>query len=377
MAMKILVIGTPKRHSGSHLPGFDNVMLGLKSSGVRFDHYPNILTQSYGSVGDYEFKFNSPDISYPEFHAIKESLKRGHYDLIITTICRMDYNAGKHGLISRVAREFKYSLESNKHKLGGTLVTDWIKEGIELPPFIVIDDTDDPFIWPVDLDLLLNCRLYFKRELPFDRFFCFRMFESRLGNKKKSELAEKLRPLWISYDRELVSLFFDINNLKPYAERGLDINFICDPYSNHIRARARLFLDSIEGRYKMATARDERLSRQEFYKLLGDARIGISLPGRGWDCFRHYEVLLSGALLFVTRPYIEIAIGLKDGENCVFIESDLSDLNDKLRFYLGNPSVAQEAAGRGNELARRSMHNGKLAEYIVETALKAVGADAR
>ncbi|MBI5492919.1 MAG: glycosyltransferase family 1 protein [Deltaproteobacteria bacterium] len=365
--MKILVIGTPKRHSGSHLPGFDNVLLGLKGWGAGLDHYPNILTQSLSGIGDYEFKFKGSDISYPEYHAVEDNLKKGHYGLIITTVSRVDYMAGKHGLISRVTREFKYSLEANKHKLGGTIVTDWIKEGVRLPPFIVIDDTDDPFIWSVNLDLLLNCRLYFKRELPFDRFFCFRMFESQLKNEKKVELADKLRPCWISYDRELVSRFFDINNLKPYAERGLDINFICDPFTNHIRTRTLRFLEGIEGRHKIATARSGRLGRQEFYKLLCDSKIGISLPGRGWDCFRHYEVLLSGALLFATRPSIEFARPLKDGENCVFIESDLSDLEGKLKFYLGNPSAAQKIAGKGNELARGSMHNGKLAEYIMET----------
>ncbi len=374
--MKILVIGTPKRGADFYQT-FDNVIFGLSAIGMPLDHFPDIVAQNYGGIADYETKYRSRHISYPDYQSILDRIKKGYYDLVITTICRMDYNAGKHGLLSRLAREFKYSLEANKHKLGGTLVADWIRQGLKLPTLVVVDYSDDSFIWPVDSDLLFNCSLYFKRELPFDRFFPLRLFDSRLTNEEKAGLAEKMRPIWMSYDKDLMERFVDADRPAPLAGRDIDVSFLCDIYTNYERIRVLPELEKLGKEFKVVTAKDGKLSKPEFFKCLSRSKIGISLPGRGWDCVRHHELLLSGALLFVTRPRTEFAVPFKDGENCVFIESDLSDFNDKLRFYLGNPSVAQEVAGRGNELARRSMHNGKLAEYIVETALKAVGADAR
>jgi hypothetical protein len=52
--------------------------------------------------------------------------------------------------------------------------------------------------------------VYFKRELPLDRFFSFRLFESELGREERSEFAEKLSPCWLSYDRDFVRCFTDI-----------------------------------------------------------------------------------------------------------------------------------------------------------------------
>lgn len=364
--MKVLVIGTPKRGANFYQT-FDNVIFGLSAIGMPVDHFPDIIAQNYGGIAGYEDKYRSQKISYPDYQSILDRLRKGYYGLVITTICRMDYNAGKHGLLSRLAREFKYSLEANKHKLGGTIVADWIRQGVKLPRTVVVDYSDDPFIWPVDADLLLNCSLYFKRELPFDRFFPLRLFDSRLTNAEKAGLAKKMRPIWMSYDEALMEGFVDAGRPAPLAGRGIDVSFLCDIYTNYERIRVLPELERLEKEFKVVTTKDGKLSKPEFFKCLKGSKIGISLPGRGWDCVRHHEILLSGALLFVTRPSIEFARPLKDGENCVFIESDLSDLNDKLRFYLGNPSAAQKIAGKGNELARSSMHNGKLAEYIMET----------
>jgi len=113
------------------------------------------------------------------------------------------------------------------------LVSDWLRQGIPLPPFVVIDDLDEPFIHPVDYDLLLNCALYFKRELPFDRFLCFRLFDSRLSKNQLMPLAEKLRPLWTSYDLNSIAAFTNLEAFKPYSERYIDITFLGNTHSSY------------------------------------------------------------------------------------------------------------------------------------------------
>lgn len=367
--MKILVIGVPKRDS---LIGFDNLVLGLSKLGVDFDHYPNIITQSYNVIGTYQLKFDNANISYPEYPAIIENLKKGYYDLIITTVCRVDYKAGKHGFLSRLSRKVKYSLESNKYKMGGTLVADWLNKGIELPPFIVFDDTDDRFIWPVDLDLLLNCIVYFKNELPFDRFFCFRLFESRLNKQQKIKLAEKLRPYWISYDKDSFAHFTDIDKIKPYDERNIDISYLCNIHMNYNRIKILPMLDNLKTKYKVITTKDSKVSKNEFYEISKRSKISISLAGRRWDCPKHYELLLCGALLFISRPNIELPFDLIDSENCVFIENNLMNFERQARYYLDNPILSAGIAERGYNLAKKSLSNEKLAEYVLDTTKQVV-----
>jgi len=367
--MNILVIGTPKRDF--HI-GFDNFVLGLKRARIDFDHYPNILTQSYGHTGTYQLRFDTAEISYPDYFAVEKNLKRGLYDLIITTVCRVDYNAGRRWFFSSLARRLKYSLESNKYKMGGTLVLDWMRKGIDLPPFIVVDDNDDPFIWHADLDLLLNCKVYFKTEVPFNRFLCFRLFESRLNKQQQIDLAEKIRPYWISYDRESIAAFTTIDGFKPFAERDVDVSYLCNIHMNHQRIKILPILDKLGERYRIITTKNGKFSKEEFYKLSKKSKISISLAGRRWDCPKHYELLLCGTLLFVSRPSIEMAIDLKDGENCIFLEDDFKHLEKQVEYYLSNPASSAAIAQNGYEFAIKSLSNIKLAEYVLQTTKEVI-----
>ncbi|MBI3397812.1 MAG: glycosyltransferase family 1 protein [Deltaproteobacteria bacterium] len=359
--MNILFIGTPKRDA---LNGVDFLVLGLQKIGVDFDHYPNILRQSYGHTGTYQLKFDNVNISYPEYGSMVRKLKSRQYDLIITTVCHADYKGGRHGLLSRISRKIKYSLESNKYKMGGTLVVDWLKQGIQLPPIVVIDDLDDPFIHRVDYDLLENCALYFKRELPFNRFLCFRLF--KLANKELMDFAAKLRPFWFSYDLDSIAVFTDIDKIRPFSERDIDITFLGGVYMSYTRQMILPLLDRLETKYKVISPKSGRRSKSEFYELLKRSKICISPDGRSWDTPKHYELLLCGGLVFYIRPTIELAIGLKDGENCAFIDNDLKNMESLADYYLSHPAKSAEIAQKGYEFAKDNLSNVKLAEYVLE-----------
>lgn len=367
--MKILIIGSPKRDF--HI-GFDMLVLGLRRAGIAFDHYPNILTQSYGHTGTYQLKFDDADISYPDYRAIINNLNKKNYDLIITMVCRVDYNRGKHGYLSKISRKFKYSLASNKYKMGGTLVADWLRQGITLPPFVVVDDLDEPFIHPVDYDLLLNCALYFKRELPFDRFLCFRLFDSRLAKEQLMPLAEKLRPIWTSYDLNSIAAFTNLEVFKPYSERDIDITFLGNTHSSYNRQKLLPLLNSLQTKYNVISPLNGRRSKTEFYELLKRSKICVSPDGRGWDTPKHYELPLCGSLLFLIRPTIEIGIGFKDGENCIFVDNHFRDFEERAGYYLSNSALSAAIAKKGYEFARKSLSNIKLAEYVLESVKQVV-----
>ncbi|MEK7773280.1 MAG: glycosyltransferase [Deltaproteobacteria bacterium] len=335
--------------------------LGLGMAGVEVDHYPNILTESHGHTGVYSLRFEGRNIAFPEYMSVVGNLRKKRYDLIITTVCHVDYSGGKHGYLSEAARRFKFSLRSNRHKLGGTLITDWLRQGMELPPFIVVDDTDDPFIYPVDLDLLWRCAVYFKRELPFDKFFCFRFFESMLNKEQKIALAQKIQPVWISYDVGSIGPYVKAEEIKPYREREVDISFLCNTHMSYNRLRMLPILEGIGKSRRIVTTKDDKFGKKEYFDILKNTKINISLEGRGWDCPKHYEHMLCGSLLFVARPTIKTAFDLKDGHNCVFVENDLVNIEERLGYYLENTDLSAAIAARGHELAGDSLNNVRLA----------------
>lgn len=362
MAMKILVIGSPKRDA---LMGFDFLVAGLSRAGFAFDHYPNILTESYGHTGTYSLKFDALPISYPGYGAIVENLKKRRYRFIITTVSRADYLGGRHGVFSRLSRRLKYSLGSNKFKMGGTLVTDWLRQGIKLPPYAVVDDLDEPCIHPVDDDLLVHCALYFKRELPFNRFLCFRLFKRHLSNEELMELASKLAPTWISYDMASLSGFTGIDGGRPFDERDIDITFLGSTYASYSRQLLLPALERLSKRYKVVSPSSGRRGKEEFYDILKRSKINISMDGRGWDAPKHYELPLCGGLLFLARPTIELAAGFKDGVNCVFIDNHGRDVERLADYYLENMETGAAIAGRGHELAKNELGCDMLARYVV------------
>lgn len=366
--MKILVVGTPKRDFSI---GFDTAILGISKIGVEVDHYPNILTESYGHTGTYELKFDGSNIAYPSYQRILRNLKEKKYDLLITTVCRVDYNRGRYGIFSRLSRRFKYSLSSNKHKMGGTLVLDWLRQGIKLPPVAVIDDIDDPFIHPVDFGLLLNSIIYFKRELPFNRFLCFRL-KLGLSNQELLYMAKKLRPIWTGYDRESIAIHTNIDCFTPFAERDIDIVFLGSTFASYTRQMILPILDKLESKYKIVSPKSGRRNKKEFYETLKRSKITVSLDGRGWDAPKHYELPLCGGLLFLIRPTIELAVNFKDKENCVFIDNRLSDFESLAAYYLSNAEAGEAIARRGYELAKNELSNIQLANYILKTVSEAI-----
>lgn len=366
---KILVIGTPKRDA---LMGLDHLVAGLARLGADFDHYPDIMSQSHGHTGTYPLKFDGIKINYPDYRSVEQRLKSGGYGLILTTVARADYKGGRHGALSRISRKIKYSLESNKYKMGGTLVTDWIKAGVKLPPFAVIDDLDDPFIHPVDFELFLCSRLYFKRELPFNRFLAFRLFKRHLTNHELVELSAKLRPLWSSYDAPSLSAYMNIDEFRPYNERDIDVTFLGSTYASYTRQLLLPVLDRLAQRYSVVSPKDGRRGRTEFYETLKRSKINISMDGRGWDAPKHYEFPLCGGLLFLTRPPIEIAAGFKDGENCVYVDPHLKDLEALASYYLSKPDLSAQIARRGYELAKDRLGNNMLAKYVLDSLKEAL-----
>jgi hypothetical protein len=137
-----------------------------------------------------------------------------------------------------------------------------------------------------------RCRIYFKRELPPDRWRLFLKTghpnlptpRFRLSGRQQARI-EKLRP---------ISLGLPLAAQTPFpaepTEKSVDIFFAGKiEGSSLIRQRGVGELLALRERGIVVDIPDGALPQSEFYRRCARAALTWSPEGLGWDCFRHYE----------------------------------------------------------------------------------------
>jgi hypothetical protein len=96
------------------------------------------------------------------------------------------------------------------------------------------------------------------------------------------------------------------------------------------------------------------VSQGRYYRELRDSRIVLSPFGWGEVCFRDFEAILSGALLF--KPDMSHLVTWPDvyrpGETYVPLDWDGEDLEEKADYYLANDEERRRIAGNAFECYR-------------------------
>jgi len=107
-----------------------------------------------------------------------------------------------------------------------------------------------------------------------------------------------------------------------------------------------LYLDHLAAR--LGRDLEQRYSQEEYRDSLQRARIGLSLFGYGYDTVRYWELPAHGVMLLAERPPLRIPHDFVDGESAVFFD-DLSELEERLDYYLAHPDEATRIAKAGRE----------------------------
>jgi hypothetical protein len=98
----------------------------------------------------------------------------------------------------------------------------------------------------------------------------------------------------------------------------------------------------------------DRLCPKEYRRVLSDTRIALVLHGYNPLTFRLFECL-SRRCLVLAQDLTGIRFadcGLTAGRHYAAVKQDLSDLEERVRYYLGHPDEAQDLADAGYELFR-------------------------
>ncbi len=242
-------------------------------------------------------------------------------------------------------------------------------------PIAILDHSDLPIINRNNFFLLDRCRLYFKRELPPDRWRVFlKTAHANLPTPRFRELThnqariDKLRPISLGVPLSAPSPFPALPTRKTS-----DIFFAGRiKGSSFIRQKALSELLALRERGFVIDVAEQQLDQSEFYRRCGQARLTWSPEGLGWDCFRQYEAAMCGSVPLLNQPTIERYQPLLHGKHAVYYDIEESGLtNAAVNALADKPRLeAMGQAARAHVLVHHTPH--AIARHIVRTSLETI-----
>jgi hypothetical protein len=236
-------------------------------------------------------------------------------------------------------------------------------------PIVALDLGDSFGIGRHNFFLLDVSRIYFKRELPADRWHVFfnttyRDLPGRRwrGKAKNRRRMRKLAP--ISYG------FFYFPFEFSQGQKSSDIFFAgnVDPNST-VRSDGLPELLALRDEGYAIDIASERLPLPEFLRRLSAAWLAWSPGGFGWDCARHYEAPLAGTVPMMSYPTIVRHRPLRDGEHCILYAPEPGALASTVRAALADKErlLRMASAAQAHVREHHTLH--ARAEYVVTAAL--------
>jgi hypothetical protein len=114
----------------------------------------------------------------------------------------------------------------------------------------------------------------------------------------------------------------------------------------------------------------ERLDQDEFHRGCARSWLCLSPSGNGWDCYRHYEALLTGSVPLINYPWIERYAPLEDGRHCLFYSVERGHLTEVVKKALNNKNLLRSMADQGAERIRKYHSHEALRNYVIHETLR-------
>jgi len=132
---------------------------------------------------------------------------------------------------------------------------------------------------------------------------------------------------------------------------------------NRVRILELLESMKIKGKVQIGELNDGSMrgfndnKMQDYFRLLKRSRIVVTCNPNPWEGdHRTWEAFASGALVFVDRMFTPMVHPLIDGEHCIFYDisrSGLELLQEKIRYYIDNPTAAAAIAKKGYDFTMK------------------------
>ena len=218
-------------------------------------------------------------------------------------------------------------------------------------PLVVLDMFDSSTIARRNRFLTQHCMHYFKRELRLDA-------DPAAGYQR--EYSSKLKPISIGLDDARMRA------MPGPAAKITDVFFAGSTYPGARSEGIRQLLD-LQARGYTIDIPEHRLPYPEYLQRCARAWLVWSPPGRGWDCFRHYEAAAAGSVPVMSRPSIRPYEPFVDSVHCFYYDGEPGSLARVVTNALRDrPRLAQMAHAARTHVWAHFTHE-RLCAYILET----------
>jgi glycosyltransferase involved in cell wall biosynthesis len=122
---------------------------------------------------------------------------------------------------------------------------------------------------------------------------------------------------------------------KPLPPKSVDV-FFAGAIQTDLRRRGAALLAVLHRSGVTVDFVEGHLDRAEYLSRMARAHLAWSPEGLGWQCFRHFEAAVAGAIPVINRQRIEMRHPLRAGEHAFYYDPDGEDLIGVIRHALAD-----------------------------------------
>lgn len=328
--MKILYLAHPEADYGEyylfnglcHLFGSDSIVT-----------YPFKKTY-YGLIADdYILDDGKPGYTTPEGHITAKEMNEVSYEEVLRNI-----------------KSFDFVILSSGRTYAANALRQLRKDLGMIPRPLIFTEHEDGENFRFDILQEFDPDLFFKRELLAERPLNGAIplpFSSANDSFPEFNDSEKTIDVFASFGAtyplrtEVIQKLIEFN--LPNTHFGIDSEIRGD------------FQERNKG----------RLSYEGHLEMIAKSKIAVCVRGHGRDTVRQWEIPGYRTLMLICDPGIRIPNNFEDGKTAVFFKEDLSDLREKIDYYLAHDEERENIATAGREHMLKYHTNKARAEYFM------------
>ncbi len=337
---------------------------------LEIGEYPYVSTYA-PAITDYysAHKDAAPEtrLTLRHLFALRKRLREGRYDLVVYHVASK-VSAPWH----RYRSLFRILFESVSWSLASFYKISWhyfhhILSGTTTP-LVVIDTQDAPRISQTESFWLDRCRFWFMRELPPNHMNLFLNMDHRCSDvvniRRQKRLARNFAKI------EPFSLGFDAGGTPALPkmeahERIHDIFYAGASRNTTVRQRGLEELKALRAAGLRVYIPEERLSQPDFFRACAQSWLVWSPEGLGWDCHRHYEVLMLHSVPLINTPTIERLWPLLPGEHCLYYRPEKGGLTEAIESALKDRKALLQIAEQGRAYILQHHTRAQLVRHVL------------
>lgn len=179
---------------------------------------------------------------------------------------------------------------------------------------------------------------------------------------------DKIYPFYLSAPGD--KILADIGQVKPFSERTIDVCYIA---GNSHKNREKYFnvLKHLGVGNNIIEFGAHKYSLKEYFNIINDSKIFISVRGNGWSNTRNVEGPFCGAALFTEQLDITIPNDYIDGVSAIFFNENT--LLPRLETILKSPAKLQKLARASHDHCAQNHTSESRAKQMISLAAKVKG----